>query len=121
MALPQDKVAAAKAGILIFYAFGILFGLVLYKLVLFPFFLSPLRGIPAPHWSCRISGAWAQKRSRDWGVEDALFWEAMHRRLGAVLVVGPNEVRVGGVHALEVLDEVRCEKGEWYKTYKNYG
>ncbi|KAM5354878.1 hypothetical protein ACJ41O_001524 [Fusarium nematophilum] len=92
---------------------------VLYHYLLYPAFLSPLRNLPAAHWTCHFSSLWvllARKNRR----ENKSLHEA-HLRHGPVVRVGPAEVSVDGVEAVRTVYQGGFEKGRWYSIFDNYG
>jgi hypothetical protein len=94
-------------------------GLVVYRFVLFPAFISPLSKVPAAHWSARISPLWIL-----WirfTVKENTTLHAAHERLGSVIRVGPNELSVNDLNGLRTVYAGGFEKGQWYSIFDNYG
>ncbi|KZZ97873.1 Cytochrome P450 [Ascosphaera apis ARSEF 7405] len=85
----------------------------IYKLIIYPAFLSPLAKIPNAHFTAPISPAWIIW-NRFWMRNNRTVDEA-HKRLGPVVRLGPNEVSVncidGGVRTVY---SGGFEKHQWY-------
>jgi hypothetical protein len=92
----------------------------LYHIFVYPFFLSPLRRLPAPSPLCRITSTWILwKRFRQ--VENATI-KAAHERLGPVVLLGPGEVSVNCIKGgLSAVYSAGMEKAKWYQIFTNYG
>ncbi|GME22621.1 Glycoside hydrolase family 43 [Neofusicoccum parvum] len=92
----------------------------LYRHVLHPAFISPLRRIPAPHWSCHIAPLWIHA-ARRFGRENRSV-RAAHTALGPVVRLGPNELSVASVQGgLSKVYAGGWEKDGWYEFFANYG
>jgi unspecific monooxygenase len=73
-------------------SFGVLGLLALYKFFIYPAFLSPLARIPAANFSARFSSFWSNY-IRWANIENNALYE-LHRRLGPIVRLGPNELSV---------------------------
>lgn len=101
--------------------FGVLaiLGLAIYRLVIFPAFISPLSKVPAAHWSASISPLWILWiRFR---VTENRTLHAAHEKLGSVIRVGPSELSVNDLDGLRTVYAGGFEKGQWYSIFDNYG
>lgn len=93
--------------------------LAIYKFLIHPFFLSPLRHIPSAHWSAPISPfwiLWMRFRCRE---NHAV--HAAHLKHGPVVQLAPNELSVNDLGGLRTVYAGGFEKGEWYTFFDNYG
>ncbi|KAJ4221049.1 hypothetical protein NW759_007117 [Fusarium solani] len=106
-------------GLVIPTAIGALALLLLYHHVLHPAFISPLRKLPAAHWTCHFSSIWILA-ARLYRRENRSLHEA-HIKLGPVVRIGPAEVSVDGVEGMRVIYQGGFEKGFWYSVFSNYG
>ncbi|KAL6355666.1 hypothetical protein LRP88_11270 [Fusarium phalaenopsidis] len=106
-------------GLVIPTAIGALALLLLYHHVLHPAFISPLRKLPAAHWTCHFSSTWILA-ARLYRRENRSLHEA-HIKLGPVVRIGPAEVSVDGVEGMRVIYQGGFEKGFWYSVFSNYG
>lgn len=91
----------------------------LYQYALYPVFVSPLRKLPAAHWTCHFCSLWillARKNKRE---NNTLF--KAHLEYGTVVRIGPNEVSADGVEAIRAIYQGGFEKGFWYTIFDNYG
>lgn len=97
------------------FATLILFSLLisLYKHIIYPNFISPIRQVPVAHWSSRFSSLWILW-IRYTEIEVRTIYKA-HQRLGPVIRLAPNEISVncvkGGIQAIYAGG---FEKHEWY-------
>jgi hypothetical protein len=95
------------------------FAFALYKLVVYPEFISPLSKIPKAHWSASTSPIWILwTRFR---CQENRNLHAAHERLGPVIRVGPNELSVNDIAGLRTVYGGGFEKGDWYSIFDNYG
>jgi hypothetical protein len=46
---------------------------------------------------------------------------ALHRQLGPVIRLGPNELSINDVEGLRLVYGGGFEKGKWYSIFDNYG
>ncbi|RSL54828.1 hypothetical protein CEP54_009700 [Fusarium duplospermum] len=106
-------------GLVIPTAIGALALLLLYHHVLHPALISPLRKLPAAHWTCHFSSTWILA-ARLYRRENRSLHEA-HIKLGPVVRIGPVEVSVDGVEGMRVIYQGGFEKGFWYSVFSNYG
>ncbi|ORY05166.1 cytochrome P450 [Clohesyomyces aquaticus] len=92
--------------------FGAAIGFVVYRFIIFPLFVSPLRHIPTAHPTARLSSLWLLYLRR--GDRQALsLISSAHRKSGDVVLLAPNEVSVA---SLEGVKKVYIEKGGFAKT-----
>ncbi|KAF2812407.1 cytochrome P450 monooxygenase-like protein [Mytilinidion resinicola] len=95
-----------------------------YTFLITPFFLSPLRHLPAAHWTARYSSLWINLQ-RYRSHENAAIWGA-HRHLGPIVQLGPNEVSVnciqGGLREVYAggMEKPPGEAG-FYNFFQNFG
>lgn len=106
-------------GLVIPTSIGALALLLLYHHVLYPAFISPLRKLPAAHWTCHFSSIWILA-ARLYRRENRSLHKA-HIKLGPVVRIGPAEVSVDGVEGMRVIYQGGFEKGFWYSVFSNYG
>jgi hypothetical protein len=94
---------------------------VLYRLIVFPAFVSPLSKIPNAHWSSSFSPIWIlwvrSKSKENVTVHDA------HQRHGSVVRLGPSEISVNCVkNGIHTIYSGGFEKHRWYANiFSNYG
>ncbi|KAI5923408.1 cytochrome P450 3A12 [Camillea tinctor] len=91
----------------------------IYWYILHPAFVSPLRKIPAAHWSCSVSPAWilwARFRSR----ENRTLYTA-HKQHGPIVRIGPNELSINSIEGVKTVYQGGFDKHEWYSVFDNYG
>lgn len=94
---------------------------ILYKHIIHPVLISPLRKVPNAHWSVGFSSwwiLWTRYRSR----ELATIHES-HKRHGPVIRLAPNEISVNCVKGgIQTIYAGGFEKHEWYSNlFDNYG
>jgi hypothetical protein len=90
-----------------------------YKLVIRPFFFSPLSRIPCAHFTSPLSNGWILwQRYR--GRENRSIHDA-HRRLGPIIRLGPAELSVNSIDALKVIYSDVFDRDEFYRVFSNYG
>lgn len=90
-----------------------------YKLLIYPAFISPLSKVPNAHWTAPFSPLWilwTRFRCR----ENRLV-HAAHARRGPVIRLGPNELSINDVAGLRTVYASGFEKGQWYSIFDNYG
>jgi hypothetical protein len=83
--------------------------------------LVSLRKVPAVHWSCRLASArmlWAR-----WTNTELTFLEDAHRRLGPIVLVGPNELSVSSYQdgIRKVYDAGFSKPAAFYSMFNYYG
>jgi hypothetical protein len=103
-------------------AAAILVAIAVYKLVLFPIFLHPLRHIPAAHWSIPLFGdTWILYRR--WRSRNNATTYAAHLHHGEVVRLGNNELSVNCVdNGIKTIYGGGFEKHPWYpQQFASYG
>nr|POE74708.1 tryprostatin b 6-hydroxylase [Quercus suber] len=98
-----------------------LFSHLVYKYLIHPLFFSPLRKIPAAHWSARFTNLWIQyHRSRS---VETFVVHAAHEKLGPIVLLGPDCLSVNAVDGgIRTIYSGGWEKGDWYSNaFTNYG
>jgi len=99
----------------------IVLGLLVYRYIIFPAFLSPLSKIPNAHWSAAFSRCWILwYRSKE---EETPVVHSAHQRFGPIIRIAPNEVSVNCIDGgLRNIYAGGYEKGDWYRNAFNaYG
>ena len=95
-----------------------------YHLLVFPFFLSPLRHIPRAHWTVPLPyiGSWWIGLQRYRQRNNAATAEA-HARHGPVVRLGDNEIGINCYEGgLKTVYAGGWEKHEWYpRQFANFG
>lgn len=101
----------------------VVFLLIIYKLLMFPIYLSPLAKIPNAHRLSPITQLWMHWR-RYSGRELHTTYEAFQQK-GPVVRLGPNEVAVnviqGGVRTAHGHGFENLDKTYWYDFFINHG
>ncbi|KUJ21764.1 cytochrome P450 3A12 [Mollisia scopiformis] len=93
--------------------------LAIYKLIIYPAFLSPLAKVPNAHWSSPIAPIWILwTRYND--LENRVL-HAAHLKHGTVVRLAPNELSINDLAGLRTVYAGGFEKGEWYSIFDNYG
>ncbi|KAJ5219237.1 uncharacterized protein N7498_001336 [Penicillium cinerascens] len=88
-------------------------GLILYKGIIYPAFISPLAKIPNAHWSVPISPAWMLWRR--FSMQNNRTIQAAHERLGPLVRLGPEEISINCVdEGIKTVYTGGFEKHEWY-------
>ncbi|KAI1633501.1 cytochrome P450 3A12 [Biscogniauxia mediterranea] len=90
-----------------------------YQYILHPAFGSPLRKIPAAHWSCHISPAWILW-ARFGGRENRTLYTA-HKQHGPIVRIGPNELSINSIEGVKTVYQGGFDKHQWYSVFDNYG
>lgn len=92
-----------------------------YKVFIYPYFISPLSKIPAAHWSAHFSRLWILNKRRV--EQDTPAVHKAHERLGPILRLAPNEISVNCVEGgIRSIYSGGWEKGNWYlNVFNNYG
>lgn len=94
-------------------AIAALVGLILYKGIISPAFISPLAKIPNAHWSVPISPAWMLWRR--FSMQNNRTIQAAHERLGPLVRLGPEEISINCVdEGIKTVYTGGFEKHEWY-------
>lgn len=93
--------------------------LALYKLVVYPFFISPLRSIPGPYWHriSRIPAIYAQLTNR-WvkRVHD------LHHHYGDVIILSPTEISCNGdAKYINDIYVKNMPKSKFYENFRCHG
>jgi unspecific monooxygenase len=85
----------------------------LYKLIIYPAFLTPLSKIPNAHWTAPISPAWILwKRFKS---QNNRTIQAAHARLGPIVRLSPSEISINCVEdGIKTVYTGGFEKHEWY-------
>ncbi|KAH8663873.1 cytochrome P450 family protein [Ilyonectria robusta] len=91
----------------------------IYQYALYPVFVSPLRKLPAAHWTCHFCSLWILLARKNKQENNSLF--KAHLEYGPVVRIGPNEVSADGVEAIRAIYQGGFEKGFWYTIFDNYG
>ena len=99
--------------------FAVLSVLALYKIIIFPGFISPLSKIPNAHWSSPYSAFWILWTR--YHCHENRSVNAAHLKHGPVVRLGPNELSVNDVGGLRTVYAGGFEKGQWYSIFDNYG
>lgn len=94
-------------------AIAALVGLILYKGIIYPAYISPLAKIPNAHWSVPISPAWMLWRR--FCMQNNRTIQAAHERLGPLVRLGPEEISINCVdEGIKTVYTGGFEKHEWY-------
>ncbi|KAI0602017.1 cytochrome P450 3A12 [Biscogniauxia sp. FL1348] len=93
--------------------------LLVYRYILHPAFVSPLRRIPAAHWSCSVSPAWILW-ARFRGKENRTLYTA-HRQHGPIVRIGPHELSINNIEGVKTVYQGGFDKHQWYSVFDNYG
>lgn len=98
---------------------AIILGLILYHLVIYPFYISPLRYFPGPYLF-RISRlpSLHYQRTDQW----VYLTHELHKIYGDVVVLGPKEIHVTG--ELKFLNDIYTKnfpKSTFYENFRNHG
>ncbi|MCJ1341605.1 hypothetical protein MMC09_006901 [Bachmanniomyces sp. S44760] len=117
VAIPRQKMNFTTL-ILLFVAAVTLF---LYKLIVYPLFLSPLSTIPNAHPSSAVSPIWILW-IRYMGSQNETLYQ-LHQKLGPIIRVAPRELSVNCVKAgVRRIYAGGFEKHSWYPNqFNNYG
>ncbi|KAL5615431.1 hypothetical protein BROUX41_005476 [Berkeleyomyces rouxiae] len=120
-------VATAKANFLTNYILGLVAAYLVYKLVVYPLWLSPLRKLPSAHPTARFSPLWITAvrhsllRHGDDEDSDPLVVQAqLHRKLGPVVLIGPRHVSVDGAEMVRAVFHEPSHKARWYQEFTGY-
>lgn len=94
---------------------AVTFCLVLYKLIIYPVFLSPLASLPAAHPLCHVTSLWMQWQrynEREFSVVAAAF-----ARKGDYVRLGPREMAVNSVEGVQCAYGVGAQNFDRHKSY----
>ncbi|KAJ0122365.1 cytochrome p450 [Diaporthe amygdali] len=101
-------------------AVSFLFTLTIYRYLLHPILISPLRKVRPAHWSAPFCSLWILFTRRRRNENTTIY--ALHQRLGPLVRLGPHEISVNCVDGgIRTIYSGGYEKGDWYAVYKNYG
>jgi cytochrome P450 len=97
-------------------AIGIYFVLssLLYKLLIHPYFLSPLSRIPNAHPTSPLTSLWIT-RKRHAGIQNKTLL-SLHQRHGSVVRLGPKELSVNSLSGLRTIYTGNFPKHAWYRS-----
>lgn len=97
-------------------AIGIYFVLfsLLYKLLIHPYFLSPLSRIPNAHPTSPLTSLWIT-RKRLAGIQNKTLL-SLHQRHGSVVRLGPKELSVNSLSGLRTIYTGDFPKHAWYRS-----
>ncbi|KAK3316388.1 cytochrome P450 [Apodospora peruviana] len=90
-----------------------------YRFILHPILLSPLAHIPNAHWSSPLSRLWILNTR--WTGRENRIRHALHRKLGPVIRLGPNELSISDINSVRTVYKGRFDKSTWYSVFDNYG
>lgn len=92
-----------------------------YKLLIFPLFVSPLSKIPSAHWSSHVSPLWILY-VRYKNIENGTIHE-LHKKKGPIIRTGPNELSVNCYEGgLKTIYTGGFHKTDFYHNrFINYG
>lgn len=95
--------------------------LAIYKVVLYPAFLSPLAKIPAAHWSCHFSPVWLVWQR--WSAQENEKIYQLHEKKGPILRIRPNELSVNCVdEGTKAIYWGHFEKDKFFSlSFQHYG
>jgi unspecific monooxygenase len=95
--------------------------LVIYKVIIFTAFLSPLSKIPNAHWSAPISPAWMLWRR--FTSRNNRTIQAVHEKLGPIVRLGPSEISINCVDGgIKSVYTGGFEKHDWYpRVFGSFG
>lgn len=102
-------------------ALCLLLGLVIYRFIVFPLFLSPLSKVPNAHWSVPFSPLWILYHRLM--QNDTPTVHRVHGKLGPIIRLAPNELSVNCVeYGIRTIYGGGYDKGDWYSNvFSNYG
>ncbi|KAL2149345.1 hypothetical protein VTH82DRAFT_8693 [Thermothelomyces myriococcoides] len=110
MSLSNDWIGALVAA---------LFAILGYQYVVYPAVFSPLARIPNAHWSAPFSRVWILWIR--WAHRENRTLYRVHRRLGPVVRVGPNELSINDLDSVRTVYQGGFSKPTWYSVFDNYG
>jgi hypothetical protein len=94
--------------------------LAVYKLIIYPTYISPLASIPNAHFTSSISPAWILwiRYTR----QENRTVLAAHEKYGPVVRLGPNDISVCSIDGgLRTVYGGGFEKPDWYQGFAFYG
>ena len=96
-------------------------GLIFYRVMIYPVFLSPLAKIPNVHWSAPISPVWMLWRR--FTSRNNRTIQAAHERLGPIVRLGPSEISINCVDGgIKTVYAGGFEKHDWYpRVFGSFG
>lgn len=92
---------------------------IIYYLIIYPFFLSPLRNIPGPyHYRVTKLFALNGQRRQQW----IMTVHQLHQKYGNVVVLSPREISVNGdlVYLRDIYTK-NFPKDRFYENFRNHG
>jgi cytochrome P450 len=100
-------------------SFGVLLYLV-HVYIVWPAFFGPLARLPRPHVLCAVTGIWFERQRTRVGELKTL--HKLHKALGPIILIGPNEVSVVSEEGLQKVYVAGLNKSPWYeKIFSLYG
>lgn len=98
-----------------------LLGLLVYRFIILPAFLSPLAKTPNAHWTAPFSPLWILYNRLV--QRDTPTVHEAHKRLGPIVRLAPNELSVNCVEGgIRTIYGGGYEKGDWYaNVFSNFG
>lgn len=104
--------------VLLTFAMVYLISRLVYKYIIQPAFLSPLSKIPSAHPTSPILPLWFWYAHLT-GHENRTVY-AIHRRLGPVVRVAPNEVSINTLEGLKKIYIGGFDRTDWFKQFQCY-
>ncbi|CAK7221812.1 hypothetical protein SCUCBS95973_004626 [Sporothrix curviconia] len=92
-------------------------GFAIYRLLVYPLFISPLAKIPSAHWSSAISPLWILYVRFKQNETETL--AGVHEALGPVVRVGPNDVSVNDIGFAKTI-HTSFNRTKYYSIFVNY-
>lgn len=107
----RDALCQASELVLSYLA-GVFFSLVVYR-----WFLHPLREVPGPPWA-RLSGLWLTWTVRRGDASRQV--KRLHDQYGPIVRIGPTDLSIAHPSAVEIVHGfgAQCIKGPWYDINK---
>ncbi|KUJ13958.1 cytochrome P450 [Mollisia scopiformis] len=93
--------------------------LVLYKYLIYPALLSPLKNLPSAHPTTHFSNLWIRYQRFINNSNHAI--QSAHERFGPIVRLGATEVSVNNVDALRIVYGGNWDRDDWYRSFSNYG
>ncbi|KAJ5374094.1 hypothetical protein N7517_006100 [Penicillium concentricum] len=102
-------------------AIGFIAGVILYKVLIYPVFVSPLSKIPNVHWSASFSPVWMLWRR--FTSRNNRTIQAAHEKLGPIVRLGPSEISINCVEGgIKSVYAGGFEKHNWYpRVFASFG
>ncbi|KAJ5319732.1 hypothetical protein N7508_000015 [Penicillium antarcticum] len=91
----------------------ILTSYLVYRDVIYPYFLSPLASIPNAHITSPLSGRWIDHK-RSTGTDVLTIYD-LHQKHGPIVRLGPKELSVNSLHGLRIIYTGAFEKHRFYQ------